>query len=189
MQNSNIVLRLRFYIAFYATALIIASFVLAGIFFTMPSNVLSIRDGGAFRTFFSSSLPQAWGFFVKPQLDGEYRAYRISDSRQFSRVDSFPNSSASNYFGISRSQRSQGPEIAQIVAQNEWSDCISSIISECLEGAKNDHITTTAENTSKDKTICGNTVFLHTKPTVWSYRDFSDERRTSEAYQYVSVNC
>ncbi|WP_084767439.1 SdpA family antimicrobial peptide system protein [Corynebacterium resistens] len=188
-KSESAVLRFRFYLSFYITSILIALLILTGIFFTMPSNVLSIRDGGTYRTFFSSSLPQAWGFFVKPQLDGEYRAYIVDDSGQTSRADSFPNSSPSNHFGISRSQRSQGPEMAQIAEQNEWKECKSPVISECLVEAKNRQTSMVAENTSKDKTICGNLILLHTKPTIWSYRDFSNERRTSESYQYVAVKC
>lgn len=179
----------RFYVSFGLTFSILVSLILAGIFFTLPSNVLSIRDGGGARTFFTSYLPQSWGFFVKPQQDGEYRVYRIEDSGSESRIDSFPNSSPTNYFGLSRTQRSQGPEMARIVGQNEWKNCSSSVIRDCLTAAVVDSPTLSATNGSKDETLCGDLVFLHTKPTIWSYRDFSNERRTAEAYQHVTVTC
>lgn len=179
----------RFYVSFWSVFLVMASVILVGIFFTLPSNVLSIRDGGAKRTFFASYVPQSWGFFVKPQRDGEYRVYSVDGSGNGSRVDSFPNSSPSNFFGFSRSQRSQGPEMAQITQQNDWKSCSTLTIHECLVEASQDPLIISATNRSKNETMCGDLVFLHTKPTTWSYKDFSNERRTAEAYQHVFVKC
>ena len=51
----------RFYLSFYITSILIALLILTGIFFTMPSNVLSIRDGGTYRTF-SLHLSPGMGF-------------------------------------------------------------------------------------------------------------------------------
>ncbi|MBG9244987.1 SdpA family antimicrobial peptide system protein [Corynebacterium belfantii] len=116
------------------------------------------------------------GVFVKPQQDGEYRVYSIDGSESASRIDSFPNSSPSNFFGLSRSQRSQGPEIAEIVQQNDRENCNSVSIHECLVEASKDPPNVSAQNSAKDKTMCGELIFLHTKPTIWSYQDFSNEK-------------
>ncbi|CAB0575624.1 SdpA family antimicrobial peptide system protein [Corynebacterium diphtheriae] len=188
-RSEEIRITYRFYASFWSTLFVLTSLMLVGIFFTLPSNVLSIRDGGEARTFFASYLPQSWGFFVKPQQDGEYRVYSIDGSESASRIDSFPNSSPSNFFGLSRSQRSQGPEIAEIVQQNDWENCNSVSIHECLVEASKDPPHVSAQNSAKDKTMCGELIFLHTKPTIWSYQDFSNERRTAEAYQHVTVKC
>lgn len=65
-RSEEIRITYRFYASFWSTLFVLTSLMLVGIFFTLPSNVLSIRDGGEARTFFASYLPQSWGFLSSP---------------------------------------------------------------------------------------------------------------------------
>lgn len=103
--------------------LLVVGVLLAGsVFFALPSNVLSTRDGGELRKLSASFLPQSWAFFTKPPSDPEFAPYTVSEDG-VAYASRLPNSRARNWFGLSRSQRTQGPEIAAMANQvRQWQD-------------------------------------------------------------------
>lgn len=81
-------------------AIIFLTFIL-GIFFSLPSNVLNMRDGNTARVVSLKFFPQSWDFFTKSQQDPELIAYQKVEEEIF-RIDRFPNSKQSNFYGFSR---------------------------------------------------------------------------------------
>lgn len=142
-------------------------------FLSADSTVFYPRQGGEgdpIRRHILPIFPQSWPFFTKPPNDPEYVAYALSEGR-LSKATDFPNSRVDNAFGLSRDQRAQGPEIANVVNSvpgDAWIDCISAD-GDCVLAAnegKKIHLV----NNSTFPTLCGTYVFAETEPVAWDFR-------------------
>ena len=98
------------------TLAVVLGVLATSIFFSLPSNVVSVRDGGSVRVFWAKALPQGWAFFTKPPSDSELVAYRVVEG-ELVYASLTPNSRPRNLFGLTRTQRAQGPEIAAMANQ------------------------------------------------------------------------
>lgn len=159
--------------AFLATASLLAAVFGVAIFYTLPTNILSSKDGGGPRAVFNEVLPQNWAFFTKDPQSDVILAYQVSDDGAgFTSKMITPQGLPSNAFGLSRTQRAQGPELANLqlgVPGSNWTACDGSAL-ECLELYKDSPVTI-VENTSPVPTVCGGVSLVIAKPVPWAFRD------------------
>ncbi|MGV0332599.1 SdpA family antimicrobial peptide system protein [Corynebacterium kroppenstedtii] len=94
------------------SGLLSLTFFALSIFFTLPSNVISLRDGSGLRTTVVDLAPQNWAFFTKSPRELEYIPYSLENNRM---ELSTPQTKAENLFGFSRDQRAQGTEIGSLI--------------------------------------------------------------------------
>lgn len=169
---------------------VLAALFLAAVFYSMPSNVVDLRDRSPQRTLFTQAFPEAWGFFTKPPNSPEIGAFRVSEASIESAL-SFPHSRMENAFGLSRKHRAQGPEIAELSSAaegSEWIDC-DSIEGDCLSHAGNRTEPLLVENKFPARSLCGKLVLAETIPVPWSYRDSYEGWRTERRAIYLEVQC
>lgn len=163
---------------------------LAAVFYSMPSNVLDLRDRSGQRTLFTQALPEAWGFFTKPPNSPEIAAYRVTETSIESAL-SFPHSRMENAFGLFRKHRAQGPEVAELssaIEGNDWVDC-NSIEDDCILHAAHDTESISVENTFPARSLCGSFVLAETAPVSWSYKDNYEGWRTERKAVSLEVQC
>lgn len=162
-----------------------------GIFFSLPSNVVSTRDGGALRSFVARFLPENWAFFTKPPNDPEIVPYVLGrDGWEY--ASHLPNSRAENWFGLRRSQRSQGPELANLANDPSvvWTDC-GEIDEDCLAYAQRALVGTApkVKNTAPVPTACGPVILVETRPVPWDFRKDYDGWRLDSRVTVVEAAC
>lgn len=161
---------------------------LSGVFYSLPSNVLSSRDGGQLRRLFVETSPQGWGFFTLAPTSPEYVPYLYYDGRLERRLAT-PQSKAANLYGLSRRQRTQGPEIAIVASQiRDWLECTGGVGSDCREQAGRE-TSNRAVNDSPVPTACGSFVITSTVPVPWAYRHSYSETRIDEKAAHVDIQC
>jgi len=160
------------------------------IFVSMPSNVLQLRDGSELKLIFASFLPQGWEFFTKPPNAAEFHVYTMDEEGVIASAMLFPNARAENMFGIGRSQRSQGPELATLGRDiDHWVDCDElSAGEDCLiEATKLPP--TSVESPAPYPTVCGSVLLAETRPVPWQFRyDYSGWRLESRV-THLEVIC
>lgn len=172
-----------FVLAFIA----ILAFNLAGLFMGIPTNAAVARQQDGVHQFFYTFAPQNWAYFTKDPQSAELV---VVDSDSLQSLMRTPQNRPSNYFGISRNQRAQGPEVARIVSHipdNEWRDCVDDVAS-CLEDAKR-IAPTEVQNTSSLQTICGDVIISLNHITPWAYRSMIKESHKIDKATKVRVIC
>lgn len=167
---------------------VVVAVLAVSVFYSLPSNVLSVRDGGPVRVFSAKALPQGWAFFTKPPSDAELVAYRVVDGRlDFASLT--PNSRADNLFGLTRTQRAQGPEIAAMANQVEdWTSCPAGS-GDCLAPVAGSATEVEIENTSPVPTLCGPTVLVETEPVPFAFRGRYDGWRLDRRFVLIEAVC
>ncbi|MCX5204973.1 SdpA family antimicrobial peptide system protein [Streptomyces sp. NBC_00237] len=192
--------------------ILVTGALLAGsIFFSLPSNVLSTRDGGDLRAFSARFLPQSWAFFTKPPSDPEFVPYVVNDDG-VAYAARLPNSRPDNLYGLSRRQRAQGPEVAAMANQvQKWKnceeaegDCPAVVAGSSASGAANSGpgrgsgpanepvsvpVPVSVENTSPVPTLCGRLVLVETRPVPWKFRDKYEGWRLDKRAALVEAKC
>lgn len=159
------------------------------VFFSLPSNVLAARDGGALRTVTVRLLPQSWAFFTKPPNDPEVVPYRVHADGELEFVSLLPNSRSENYYGLTRRQRAQGPELANLYNQVEhWVDCEAEQ-GDCLDIAVVEGDPLRLVNSSKVPTLCGELLLVETTPVPWAFRHDYSGWRLERRVALVEARC
>ncbi|MFF5333497.1 SdpA family antimicrobial peptide system protein [Streptomyces sp. NPDC013181] len=169
--------------------ILVVGVLLAGsVFFSLPSNVLSTRDGGELRSFSARFLPQSWAFFTKPPSDPEFVPYLVS-ADGVSYAARLPNSRSDNLFGLSRRQRAQGPEVAGMANQvREWRDC-EKAEGDCPAVVAGSSTPVSVVNSSPVPTLCGRVVLVETRPVPWKFRDKYKGWRLDKQAALVEAKC
>jgi antimicrobial peptide system SdpA family protein len=184
--------RVREKVASRAAGLVLVSAIALSAFLSANSTVLFPRqqgEGDLLRKYLLPLFPQSWPFFTKPPDDSEYTAYSIS-GRRISAATNFPNSLPSNVFGFSRSQRAQGPEMANLAMEIEpglWVECLS-VPGDCV-GAATETKPVKLRNHSTVASLCGTYVLAETEPIPWSFRHAYDGWRTEIRVVKVELAC
>ncbi|WP_328811770.1 SdpA family antimicrobial peptide system protein [Rhodococcus sp. NBC_00294] len=167
--------------------LVLTSILGAGIFFSLPSNVVDQRNGSLQRTVATAILPESWAFFTKPLDSPEYTAF----SPEGAPLTSLPNSRPDNMWGLTRKQRAQGPEMANLFSQVDtdlWVDC-EQIAGDCVTAAVDGNAPLSVKNLSTVPTLCGELVLASTSPVPWSYRNLYTGWRNEDMTTYLDVEC
>lgn len=125
-----------------------------------------------------------------PPSDNELTVYSVSGS-EITSASRFPNSRASNLFGLDRDQRAQGPEIAALansVPFEDWSTCDPLFVDACLsDEAVSEPVK--LSNTSPYVTLCGDVLIVETSPIAYSYRELFDGYRFDERAVRLEISC
>ncbi|RSS45609.1 SdpA family antimicrobial peptide system protein [Streptomyces sp. WAC07061] len=168
--------------------LLVGALLAGSVFFSLPSNVLSTRDGGDLRALSARLLPQSWAFFTKPPSDPEFVPYLVSDGG-VAPAALLPNSRAENLYGLTRRQRAQGPEVAAMANQvRTWRDC-EGIDGDCPAVVAGSPGAVSVENTSPVPTLCGRVVLVETRPVPWKFRDRYEGWRLDKKAAVVEATC
>ncbi|MFE4948985.1 SdpA family antimicrobial peptide system protein [Leifsonia sp. NPDC056665] len=184
--------RARETLASRASGLMLVSMIALSAFLSANSTVLFPRqqgEGDVLRRYVLPVFPQSWPFFTKPPDDSEYAAYSVSGNRISAATD-FPNSLPSNAFGFSRSQRAQGPEMANLAMEIEpglWTVCLSTP-GDCVQAA-DEKEPVRMRNHSTFATLCGTHMLAETEPVPWSFRDEYEGWRTDLRVVKVELTC
>ena len=160
------------------------------IFYAMPSNVLAVKEGEPLRRTLVSLAPQAWAFFTKPPDDPEFAVYQLREDGSLDSLMLTPQTRPENLFGLSRKQRSQGPEMGVIGNTiKEWAECSPDAGREdCLENLRSLQLQV-VDNDSPVASICGRIVIFQTKAVPWAYREFESNTRFEVKGAVVESRC
>ncbi len=175
-------------VALLFAMLVLIAFFGVSVFYSLPSNALSTRDGGAVRTAVATLFPQGWAFFTRDPDSESIVAYAVQDDVLVSAMTT-PQTRGSNWLGLSRGQRAQGPELAFTAAGSgteAGSDC-AGWLSECAP-AYLSLAPVPYSNTSPIQTICGDIVLVRQEAPPWSFRAAGEGPRVSFG-QHLDVQC
>lgn len=100
------------------TLFLLSSLFLLGVFLLAIEQCCEHQRWLAPKSFFTRLVPEAWGFFTKPADSSEYAVFTINNGSIESALG-FPHSKAENWYGILRSHRAQGPEVAELTNQTK----------------------------------------------------------------------
>jgi antimicrobial peptide system SdpA family protein len=172
---------------FAITLGVMASYLLVALFYTLPSNALSSRHSKGARQFFNDVTPQVWAFFTKNPEGVQIGAYAF-DGKHSKNLLRTPQSNPSNFFGLSRTQRAQGPEMAIIDASvTDWKSC-GGTLTTCLSQAA---ALPAAKITNRNpvQTICGDAFMTQEYVVPWSYRNLVPYDRRVTRIAHLDVSC
>lgn len=169
-----------------------AAFLLAiSIFVSLPGNV--VLSGGVDSKFQRATItiaPQSWPFFTKPPSDPELTSYQIVDN-QIDSASVFPNVDASNLFGLSRTQRAQGPELANlavVIPESNWTVCAEVVDEDCLiHAASLEPIA--VKHDYPHPSLCGDIILVESEPVRFFDRDAYEGWRVDLRSVYLRVTC
>lgn len=164
---------------------VLAPLLVLSIIASFPVNI--VMPGQSVRSWLSVALPQSWQFFTKSPDDLELTAYQVTPGGGTRSLSLTPNSRPSNWFGLRRSQRSQGPEIAAIAnSLTRWSKCEPS--QDCVaQAAAGEPVQVV--NRWEHPTLCGPVVLVQTRPVPWAYRNRYDGWRLDVKTARVDAAC
>jgi sporulation delaying protein A len=148
-----------------------------------PANVLDDGSTGhSTKANLQVVMPQAWAFFTRSPEDPSLVPYLKGV-----RVDTLPQSSVVNLFGLTRNQRSQGTELALIANQIPKFTACHNYLNECLSRPAD----TTYEfsNPTTAPFFCGTMRIVVQTPVRWSFRTQTPESVRVTEYADVDLSC
>lgn len=160
------------------------------VFYTLPSNLLSSKDGGGLRTVFNEVLPQNWAFFTKDAQSENILVYHASEGSGFVSGVTTPQGRPSNAFGLSRTQRAQGPELANLqlaIPPEKWTACDGEP-ARCIE-LNQDSPAISVANTSPVPTVCGDAYLVIATPVPWAFRDLVPYTLRASTLVRIDAQC
>lgn len=171
-----------------ASMVCIGTIFLGSVYSSLPGNVLTVRRGNTLRATLSGVLPQGWSFFTKPPDSPEISPSAVRDDALVP-ASQFPNSRSDNLLGVSREQRSQGPEMAILgAAAREWLDC-DDVDGDCRLAAAGSLDPTRVRNTSPTPTLCGKVLLAETVPVPWEFRYSYNGWRLDSRVTFLEITC
>ena len=172
--------------AFWVSAGVLGLVLLSSVVAAFPANVLKPTNNPGALTVVSEVFPQGWAFFTKDPQDVEFVAYRPTEGGLESLLAT-PQSRAENLWGLSRTQRAQGPELVALGNDATWVECVSGQVPlDCYEQGA-DYVPTV--NPMTHPTLCGDVVLVEEKPVAWSFRNMVKGTHTAERVAYESIEC
>ena len=148
-----------------------------------PTNVLEDGIAGrATKANFQVTMPQGWAFFTRSPEDPSLVPYAHGQ-----RVDTLPQSSAVNLFGLSRNQRAQGTELALIANQVPKFTLCDDYLSECLAQPTGTIYKFT--NPTRTPFFCGTVRIVLQTPVKWSFRTQTPETVRVTEFADVDLSC
>jgi antimicrobial peptide system SdpA family protein len=176
--------------SFVMTSLILAVVFVASVFAVLPRNVLSSSESDAVGGVVARFWPQGWGFFTNAPDGAGIAVYDLSPDGGLDSLLATPQGRSSNLFGLSRTARAQGPEIALVASRirdSNWIKCDVSI-SRCINSVRSNR-PRRVQNAAPDPTLCGRLVLVQEKPTPWAYRDLVTDRFRAIKAAVLQVDC
>jgi antimicrobial peptide system SdpA family protein len=174
-------------------ACLLAAAGIASVAATLPSNILWERNQlRALRVELNTIAGQSFAFFTRSPQTEQIMAYRLGpDGTAAVSLLVTPQAKAANLFGLSRTQRAQGPELANLmhaVADTAWADCTGLDRAACI-GQVAGRRKVLLRNTSPVPTVCGLVLLTAERTTKWAYRRLSEDRYVIERIAPASVDC
>lgn len=156
---------------------------------SLTPNVLSDRSqaGVAIRSALITVEPQGWAFLTASAQRPELAAW---NTKTLDSDMQFPQTKASNLFGLSRNQRAQGPELATLAqSAKRWLTCTSPATpATCLRAAQR-AISEDVINRNRHKTLCGHVIIAEVKPTPFEFRSFGYSNSFIVKTATVTISC
>jgi len=174
---------------FTVCCLVTFGYLTLSLFYTLPSNALSSRHSKGVRPALNILTPENWAFFTRnPQSvqNGIYAYGRKGDVENLLRT---PQGNPGNLFGLSRTQRAQGPELGFInaAAAKHWTAC-DGYLADCLKKAS-ERPALKVKSKSPLPTICGDSYLTQEKTVPWSFRNQVSYERRVVRVAHVDVAC
>jgi antimicrobial peptide system SdpA family protein len=174
-------------------AVLLATAGLGSLAATLPSNILWERTQlPAVRAELNMIAGENFAFFTRSPESEQIDAYRLGPGISVgSSLLVTPQADAGNWFGLSRTQRAQGPELASLlraVRPDAWTDCTALDRRGCLADVARQprvHL----DNSSPVPTVCGTVVLSVERTTKWAYRHLTDTRHAIEHAAAADVTC
>lgn len=160
---------------------------------TLPSNIIWERTQlQMLRVELNTIAGQSFAFFTRSPQTEQIVAYRLlPEGTVGASLMVTPQGRPANLFGVSRTQRAQGPELANLVQAVEpkmWLDCTGLDHRDCL-----DQIARAPKallrNTSPVPTACGQVLLAAERTTKWAYRRLTDSRYVIHQIVPASIDC
>jgi len=160
---------------------------------TLPSNILWDRSQLVrVRAVVNVVAGQNFAFFTRSPESDQIVAYRLlPDGELGASLLHLPQGKTANLFGLSRTQRAQGPELANLmraVPATAWTDCTEFGRDECVDRIRG-HGKAMLRNTSPIPTICGEVALTAESTVKWAYRRLTEDRYTIERVAPASIEC
>jgi antimicrobial peptide system SdpA family protein len=157
---------------FVTTILVLMSWTALTIVQSLSPHALSSREptAVAVRDAVLAIAPQRWEFFTASPKGRQYAAYRTQTGES---ALSLPQSKAANLFGVARTQRAQGPELAALHQQvSNWTKCADKSASQrCIQRATKER-PQALRNEARRRSLCGDLLLAQEKATPFEFRSF-----------------
>lgn len=155
--------------AFGLTLATLLTILFISVLVAVPPTAVSLGMNQTFRNNYSAFVSQGWNFFTKDLQGSQFGAY-APDGAEPQSLLTTPQTRIENAWGLTRNQRAQGPELANVAAAvTEWQECAGMRISCAADLAGDPEVIT---NTSPIPTLCGRVVVTQEHQSPWSYRGF-----------------
>ncbi|MEU0339605.1 SdpA family antimicrobial peptide system protein [Streptomyces bobili] len=153
----------------------------------LPGNTLTFPGQKAVAPTVNRLAPQGWSFFTKSPRDSELQPYVLRDGAWVDQLMA-PHSAPHNAFGLDRRSRSQGIEMALLLAEAKalrWTKCDRDL-AVCLDQAK---APGTVVNRVPEPTLCGRVALVEQKPVPFAWRDLMHATHTPDRLTVLDVTC
>jgi sporulation delaying protein A len=160
---------------------------------TLPSNIVWERTQlPAVRVELNMIAEQNFAFFTRSPETEQIDVYRLQrDGSVGASLLVTPQARSANLLGLSRNQRAQGPELANLlraVPANVWADCAELDRTTCIDGVVR-RPKALLRNNSPVPTVCGQVALTVESTTKWAYRRLTETRHTIERIAPASIDC
>lgn len=178
-------------LALFAVVLLcLFGYLAASLFYTLPSNALSSRQSkGAARQALNILAPENWAFFTRDPQTAQIGIYALGADGSVRNLLRTPQGAPSNLFGLSRTQRAQGPELGYLnaAAAAHWTAC-DGPLADCLRELSGGRAWQ-VRNESPVPTVCGDAYLTQEKTVPWSYREQVPYLRRVAKAAHLDIRC
>ncbi|MFG2861118.1 SdpA family antimicrobial peptide system protein [Streptomyces sioyaensis] len=175
---------------FAGVCLCVFGYLAASLFYTLPSNALSSRQSkGVARHALNTLTPENWAFFTRNPETVQIGVYALGADGAGRNLLRTPQGAPSNLFGLSRTQRAQGPELGFLnaAAAAHWKAC-DGRLPDCL-GESSGGRAWRVKNESPVPTVCGDAYLTQEKTVPWSYRELVPYTRRVVKIAHLDIRC
>lgn len=137
----------------------------------LPLNAIKLPGEDTLGLPVRSVAPQGWAFFTRPAREERMTVWGQDDQGQWSSRMMSPHSEPRNGFGFNRTSRAQGVEMGVVsapVQSDDWSDCDTARIADCLAGLDGEPVE--VANPGPSPTLCGSLALVAQEPVPWAWK-------------------
>lgn len=151
----------------------------------LPHNVLEMSRTTLPARFLGAAFPQGWAFFTRSPQEEQWQVFTdTSPPRKLSRS---PYSEPHNMFGLDKSVRKQGVELAGLlgkITDADWQPCSSD--AECMNHAGP---AKAIDNPAPEPSFCGAVVIVGSDIIPWGYRKARTAAYQNTRSAHLQVRC
>ncbi|GAA2929871.1 hypothetical protein GCM10020221_27130 [Streptomyces thioluteus] len=174
---------------FSVACLAVFGYLATALFYTLPTNALSSRHSKGARTVLNTVTPENWAFFTRNPQNGQSGIYAYGRDGSVRSLLATPQGDPSNLFGLSRTQRAQGPELGFLnaAATTHWIPC-AGFLEPCMKEAAA-RPAQKVTNSSPVATVCGDAFLTEEKTVPWSFRNQVPYTKRVVHIVHLDVRC